>query len=164
MSMAEKYGNFSISDIIFYDEIERDHFSEVFEKTYKKYTSKVNGKKVVGHGKLKRLDPDEKIALGVLNMQIQKSEERGITSIVGYGHRRVIFPLELYVRQLFDQGRIVSYEAKDNLCRSIEPMDDSLADEVGAFLKEKRRRLQLFQMGKLEPPAYRALEEKQRTK
>ena len=164
MSMSEKYGNFSISDIIFYDQRESEHFSEVMETTYKNYISKVNGKKVIGHGRLKRPTQEEKMYLGLLNMQLTKDENNNITKIVGYGHRRVIFPLELYVRQLFDQGRIVSYDAKDNLCRSVDIRDEALADEVGAFLKEKRRRLQLFQMGKLEPPAYRALEEKERTK
>ena len=60
MSMAEKYGNFSITDAVFYDEEERKIFEEKFMSAYREYISRVNGKRIHGHGKFKRLDPDEK--------------------------------------------------------------------------------------------------------
>jgi len=155
MSWREKYGNFSISGIIFYDEIERDHFAEVVDKTYKNYISKINGKKVIGHGKFKRPTDEEKMYLKIMNMQIWQDDSMGITDIVGYGHRNLIFPLEMWVRHLFDEGRIVSYEARDNCNRSYEPSDEDIKDEMGDFLREKKRRIELFNKGELEPPRYR---------
>ncbi len=164
MALKEKYGNFAFYDLVFYDEVERDHFSEVIESTYKNYISKVNKKKVIGHGKLKRTTDEEKRYLGLLNMQLTKDDENGITKIVGYGHRRVIFPLQFYVRQLFDEGRIVSYEATDNLNRSIHFSDEEIDEDLRQFFAERKRRLELFKKGELEPPKYRQEEAKQNKK
>ena len=69
MAMAEKYGNFSFYDFVFYDEVERDHFTQVIEDTYKNYISRVNKKKVIGHGKFKRKTEDEKRYLGLVLLE-----------------------------------------------------------------------------------------------
>ncbi len=155
MSLAEKYGNFSIKDAVFYDEEERKVFEELFMKVYENYVSKVNGKKIHGHGKLKILTPEEKRYLKTLNIQANIDREQNIVNMVGYGHRRTIFPLEFWFRRMFDEGRIVTYEAADNLNRSVDFSDSEIDDDLRSFYAEQKRRVELFKKGELEPPAYR---------
>lgn len=161
MSMREKYGNFSVKDIVFYDEEERRLFEEEFLNKYQRYISKVNGKKIHGKGKLKLLTREEKDDLSVLNIQLQIDEENNTASMVGYGHRNTIFPIEMYMRKLFDEGRIVTYKAFDNLNRAVSSSDGGIAEENRKFLEETKRRIVLYKNGQLEVPSYRTTETKQ---
>jgi hypothetical protein len=160
MSMEEKYGSFEIKNIVHYDEVERDHFSKVIWDTYKGNIIKVNGKKVMGHGFFKKLSKEEWRRLGWIEMRIVQDEVNGITSIKGYGHRNAIFPLEMWVREMFDQGRVVVYSASDTCARAIDfemSFDEvSNSPDIRDFYSEKQRRLQMLKNGeKLELPKYR---------
>jgi len=154
MSMTEKYGNFSITDAVFYDEIERKSFEEKFLRAYRNFISRVNGKKIHGQGKMRRLTPDEKMYLKTLNIQVRIDEEQNVVNMVGYGHRRTIFPLEVWFRQMFDEGKIVTYKAVDNLNRSVA-VSNGEDDDLKKFYAEQKRRVELFKKGELEPPLYR---------
>ena len=168
MSMAEKYGSFEIKGIVHYDEVERDHFSRVIWDTYKGYIFKVNGKKVMGHGFFKKLSKEEWSNLGWIKIYITQDEVNGITSISGYGHRNAIFPLEIWVREMFDQGRVVVYEASDTCQRSFDyefTFNPSEDPDIRDFYSEKKRRLQALKNGEqLELPEYRREEAKKLTK
>ena len=159
MSMAEKYGNFTVSDLLFYDQEEQEKFLAEFNKTYHNFISKVNGKRVIGKAIFPRYTKEEKSYLGLLDMQVKINDEQHVMSMKGYGHRRVIIPLEMRLRELFDEGRIVSYDISDTLTRSIGP-DDAVDGIEMDFYKEKKRRLDAYQKGELEPPKYRQEEEK----
>jgi len=168
MSMEEKYGTFEIKNIVHYDEVEREHFSKVFWETYKGYVYKLNGKKVMGHGVFKKLSKEEWRNLGTLKMYVKEDEQNGITEISGYGHRNAIFPLEFWLRKLFDDGRVVVYDASDTCQRSIdydydyEPKSDP---DIRDFYTEKKRRLQVLKDGgQLELPEYRREEVKKLAK
>lgn len=154
MSMDEKYGSFSISDILFYDEKEQEQFLAEFNKTYHNFISKVNGKRVIGKSFFPRYTKEEKSYLGLLEMHVKINDEQHVMNIKGYGHRRTIVPLEMKIRELFDEGKIVSYNAEDTLIRSVEP-DNAATDDILELQREMKRRLELYQKGELEPPKYR---------
>ena len=156
MSLREKYGTFRVKEMLFYDEQERDYFLENFTSTYKNFISKINGKRVIGHGKLKRKTEEEKDALKVLDMQMRTDDEHNIVEIAGYGHRRLIFPLELWLRKLFDEGRIVTYEAEDSLIRSVDFSEEEINEDLKDFYNERKRRIEAYKKGELEPPTYRS--------
>lgn len=170
MSLEEKYGSFDLKDIIHYDEVEREHFAKVIYETYKYNILKVNGKKVMGQGFFKRLSDKEKNDISWLRLYITQDEQNGITRIEGFGHRNAIFPLEMWVREMFDQGRVVSYSGSDGVRRSDDDygvFSDKPKEhpEMKSFYEEKKRRLQILKEGgKLELPEYRREEEKERTK
>ena len=160
MSMEEKYGSFEIKDIVHYDEVERDHFSKVIWGEFGDYIVRVNGKKIMGHGIFKKLSKEEWQRLGWIQLRIEQDEVNGITAIRGYGHRNAIFPLEMWVRKLFDEGRVVVYSASDTCARAIDfemSFDEvSNSSDMRDFYSEKQRRLQMLKNGeKLELPKYR---------
>ena len=63
--------------------------------------------------------------------------------------------MQFYVRQLFDEGRIVSYEATDNLNRSVDFSESEIDSEIRDFYTIRKERLEKFKKGELEPPKYR---------
>ena len=158
MSYRMKFGWFTIKNILFYDEEERKIFEEKVKRDLGEYLRKISGKRVIGRGVFGLLTKEERQNLNYLNAYLDIDEKTNTARLGGYGHRRIVMPIEMWVRKQFDEGRIVSYDAADGLWRESD-YDyfnmEAINDEVEEFYKECRRRLELYKKGELEPPAYR---------
>ena len=158
MSLREKYGWFELKDILLYDDNEREVFVYKIMRDLKEYLIRINGKKVMGHGPFKILSKEERDNLSYLNAYLYVDEENNLVTIGGYGHRRIVMPIEMWVREQFNQGRIVTYKGSDGLNRdNISTNEEAVRDELSDFYTECKRRLELFKKGELEPPKERAV-------
>ena len=160
MSYRMKFGWFDIHDVLFYDDQERKIFEEKVQKEIGEYIRKINGKRVKGHGPLKVLSKEEKANLSYLTCDLTINPETNIVRLKGYGHRRIVMPIEMWFRRMFDEGKIVSYDAADGLVRDSDfDYSYSADDEVRQFYEECKRRLELYKKGELELPKYRQEEQ-----
>ncbi len=153
MSLEEKYGAFTINKIIFYDEEEENKFLEDMKEKYNGHILKINNEKIKGSGKLGFRTKEEKDKLSYLSLTISSTKEDGM-KINGYGHRRAIFPLEMYVRKQFDEGKIVSFSARDAINRTDDisrELQDMLSEEK-SFDQICKERLQQWKNGEFPNP------------
>ena len=154
MSYRMKFGWFDLNNILFYDDEERRIFEYKVKSDLGEYLSKVDGKRYVGHGLLKLRSKEDRDNLKYLKMNLDINRENNTARLRGYGHRRIVMPIEMWVNDLFNEGRIVSYNPSDGLIRDwTVPVSED--ESFKKFYGECKRRLELYKKGELEPPVYR---------
>lgn len=144
--------NFSLDNMLFYNEEERKSFVTKFTNKYKDHISKINGQRVIGGKPLKKLSDYEKDSLGILDLNLRVDEENNIVFISGHGQEYLVTAIMSLAWELFLEHRVVTYEGTSDIKEEYPRGIEEKNKEEQKILVEKRRRLELFKNGLLEPP------------